>query len=63
MNNLGDVLYDQGKYKEAEEVFRQVLELRKKVLGPEDPTTLGSMNNLKLVLRNQGKDEEAKAIF
>jgi hypothetical protein len=31
------------------------LELRKKVLGPEHPSTLTSMNNLALVFGDQGK--------
>jgi hypothetical protein len=34
---------------------RQALELYKKVLGPEHPDTLTSMNNLSEALRNQGK--------
>ena len=38
MNNLAEVLTDQGKYEAAEEMHRQVLELREKVLGLEHPT-------------------------
>jgi hypothetical protein len=37
-----------------------VLELREKVLGPEHPKTLTTMNNLAVVLRGQGKYEAAK---
>jgi hypothetical protein len=46
MNNLALVLSYQGKYEQAEEVQRQVLELRKTVLGKEHPDTLTNMNNL-----------------
>ncbi|KAK5214567.1 hypothetical protein LTR72_012261 [Exophiala xenobiotica] len=47
-------------YGEAEEMHRQTLDLREKVLGEEHQSTLGSMNNLALVLRQQGKYEEAE---
>ena len=50
MNNLALVLRIQGKYEEAEEMHRRALELKEKVLGPEHPSTLTSMNNLAVVL-------------
>jgi hypothetical protein len=53
MNNLGLVLGSQGKYKEAEAMHRQTLQLKEKVLGKEHPSTLDSMNNLELVLGSQ----------
>ncbi|KAK1990627.1 hypothetical protein LX36DRAFT_647585 [Colletotrichum falcatum] len=49
-----------GKYSEAEQMHRQTLELKEKVLGPENPYTLDSMNNLALVLDSQGKYDEAE---
>ncbi|RYP17801.1 hypothetical protein DL767_009943 [Monosporascus sp. MG133] len=49
-------------YEEAEQMYRQVLELREAVLGREHPDTLISMNNLALVLQNQGKYDEAEQI-
>ncbi|KAL6240896.1 hypothetical protein RBB50_012155 [Rhinocladiella similis] len=57
------VLRQQGKYKEAGEMHRQTLTLKKKVLTEEHPSTLNSMNNLALVLQQQGKYEEAEEIF
>jgi hypothetical protein len=41
-------------------VHKQALELRKKVLGPEHPDVLESMNNLALVLKKQGKYKTAE---
>ncbi|KZL86005.1 hypothetical protein CI238_13375 [Colletotrichum incanum] len=49
-----------GKYSEAEQMHRQTLELKKKVLGPENPSTLTSMDSLAGVLRKQGKYDEAE---
>ncbi len=63
INNLAGVLSSQGKYKEAEEMHKQVLALREMVLGKEHPSTLGSMNNLALVLSSQGKYKEAEEIY
>jgi hypothetical protein len=44
-----------GKHAEAEQVHREVLEARQRVLGPEHPDTLRSMNNLGTALQDQGK--------
>jgi tetratricopeptide (TPR) repeat protein len=62
MGNLATVLSRQGKYEQAEEMYRQVLRLSETVLGKEHPNTLASMNNLATVLRNQGKYEQAEEI-
>ncbi|GKT52039.1 kinesin light chain [Colletotrichum spaethianum] len=51
-----------GKYGESEQMHRQTLELCKKMLGPENPSTLTSMNNLAHVLDSQGKYDEAEQI-
>ncbi|RYP92365.1 hypothetical protein DL770_001567 [Monosporascus sp. CRB-9-2] len=51
-----------GKYEKAEQIWRQILELREAVLGREDPETLTSMGNLVFVLNRQGKCEEAEQI-
>ena len=49
-----------GKYEQAEEMHRQALGQRERVLGKEHPDTLTSMNNLAEVLRGQGKYEQAE---
>ncbi|KAH0563114.1 hypothetical protein GP486_002320 [Trichoglossum hirsutum] len=51
INNLGSVLESQGKYEEAEAMYRRALEGYEKVLGPEHPSTLSNINNLGSVLR------------
>ena len=58
--NIAASHYLLGKYKEAEQMYRQMLELREKVLGKEHPHTLSSMNNLTLVLWRLGKYEEVE---
>ena len=60
MNNLANVLTSLGKYEEAEQIYRQTLQLMVKVLGKDHPDTLPSMNNLASVLNSLGKYEEAE---
>ncbi|KAF1965815.1 HET-domain-containing protein [Bimuria novae-zelandiae CBS 107.79] len=56
-------LYRDGRYEEAEELFVQVMETRKRVLGEEHPDTLTSMANLASTYRNQGRWKEAEGLF
>ncbi|RYP45024.1 hypothetical protein DL770_011440 [Monosporascus sp. CRB-9-2] len=55
MLNLALFLNSQGKYDEAEQMYRQALVLYQAVLGRKHPYTLTSMNNLARVLYSQGK--------
>ena len=60
INNLGELLYSQGKLGEAEVYFRESLEKRRKVLGELHPDTLISINNLGVVMVGQGKLSSAE---
>jgi hypothetical protein len=57
MNNQAEVLSDQGKYEQAEEMHRQTLGLKGTVLGKEHPSTLTSMDNLAWVSGASQEDE------
>ena len=54
MNNLAIALWSEGHYAEAEKLYRETLDMRRRVLGPEHPDTLSSMNNLANVLDERG---------
>lgn len=43
----------QGKYAEAEPLYRRALAIQEKTLGPEHPKVAASLNNLAGVLRSQ----------
>ena len=45
-NSLAATFFNQGRWKEAKELFLQVMETRKRVLGQEHPSTLINMGNL-----------------
>jgi hypothetical protein len=48
------------KATEAEQINREVLAVRKRVLGPEHPDTLASASNLAAALSRQMKHAEAQ---
>jgi hypothetical protein len=48
-----NVLSDQGKNEEAEEMYRQALRLSETVLGKEHPPTVMSIYNLAYMLSTQ----------
>src|SRR6267154_428749 len=60
--NLALVYFEGGRWKEAEELFVQVMETRKRVLGAEHPDTLTSMGNLTSTYRDQGLWKEAEVL-
>jgi hypothetical protein len=57
--NLASSLDDQGKHAEAETMHHEVLEVKRRVLGPEHPSTLMTAGNLANSLQHQGKHAEA----
>ena len=54
---------DQGKWGEAEPLFRKAMEDSRRTLGDTHPSTLISINNLGLLLKAQGKLDEAEPLF
>jgi tetratricopeptide (TPR) repeat protein len=55
-------LYNEGRYKEAEELQVQVMETNKKKLGADHPSTLTSMANLASIYWNQGQWDAAEEL-
>lgn len=60
MNNLGLALQSQGRYGEAELLYRETLDLLRQVRGSNHRHTLTSMDNLAGVLLRQGRYGEAE---
>ena len=53
----------QGRYAEAEPLFRRSLAIREKALGPEHPHVAASLHNLAGLYRIQGKYSEAEPLL
>jgi tetratricopeptide (TPR) repeat protein len=63
LNKLGIVYQVQGKYTDAEGLFKRALTIRENALGASHPDVGQSVNNLANVYRLQGKYSEAEALF
>ncbi|WP_437683313.1 tetratricopeptide repeat protein [Sorangium sp. So ce131] len=63
LHEKGKLLRAQGKYREAETLFRQSLTLHEKAVGTEDSNYGGLLQGLAIVLRAQGKSGEAEVLL
>ena len=57
---IADLLFAQGRFGEAETLYRRVIELRSRILGPEHPETLASRNRLIYALNEEEKHADAE---
>jgi tetratricopeptide (TPR) repeat protein len=63
LTNLAGLYYAQGRYPEAEPLYRRSLEIQEKVLGPEHPEVATSLNNLAALYHSQGRYAEAEPLY
>ena len=59
MANLASTYWNQGRWKEAEELQARELDICSRVLGAEHPDTLTSMANLAHIYKVEGCHKEA----
>ncbi|KAH7146098.1 hypothetical protein EDB81DRAFT_856613 [Dactylonectria macrodidyma] len=52
----------EGKWRNAEKLMKEAVEIREQELGADHPSTLTSMGNLASTYRNQGRWEEAEKL-
>lgn len=62
-NDLAILRYRQGRFDEAEALYRDALARRVRTLGPDHKGTLGTLGNLGLLLEKRGRYEEAETIL
>ncbi len=63
LNNLGYVLQKLGDLDAAERAYLQALEIRRRILGPEDASVAQSLSNLAELRRAQRRFEEARKLY
>jgi Tetratricopeptide repeat len=61
-SHLATTLLEMGRGPESSERRRRVVHVRRRTLGPDDPRTLSSLENLANTLQRIGELTEAKAI-
>lgn len=62
-NIVGIIYRERGDLDRAEAVFTKALEIRQRVLDPDDPNLADSINNMGLLRRRQGRAAEAAAFY
>ena len=63
INCLGVLRTKQKQYEEAEAIFEEVLEARKRRLGPDHPSTLETINDFGVLRREQKRYNEAESLL
>ncbi|BDM83559.1 tetratricopeptide repeat protein [Acaryochloris marina] len=62
-SRLGDLRYEQGRYREAIHIYEQIVGSKQKLLGHEHPDLASNVNSLAVLYKNQGRHEEAEHLF
>ncbi|MDB9486591.1 tetratricopeptide repeat protein [Dolichospermum circinale CS-537/01] len=63
LNNLAVLYKNQGKYSEAEPLYLEALEMRRRLFTGDHPDVASSLNNLASLYYNQGKYSEAELLL
>ena len=63
LNCLASLYNRQGRYAEAEPLFKRALVIREEALGLEHPDVAWSLNGLAKLYGNQGRYAEAELAF
>ena len=63
LNNLANIYESQGRYRKAEPLYMQALELRKRLLGEEHPDVAQSLSNLACLYGSQGRYVDAEPLL
>jgi CHAT domain-containing protein/Tfp pilus assembly protein PilF len=63
LNAQANTYLEQRRYGEAEALFKRVVAIREKALGPRHPQVAETLNDLGLVYRSQGRYGEAEANY
>ena len=63
LNNLAGLYDSQGRYEEAEPLYKRDLEISEKSLGKDHPSVATTLNNLAGLYYSQGRYEEAEPLY
>ena len=58
--NLAELYYNQGRYAEAEPLYKSSLKILEKVLGPDHPEVAIMLEHMAELYKKIGKEDEAE---
>jgi tetratricopeptide (TPR) repeat protein len=62
LHNLAKLYHDQGRYKEAENLYQRALTIRERAIGAEHPHNVYTLNSLAQFLLEQGQLERGEEL-
>ena len=63
LNNLAELYKEEGRYGDAEPLYKRALATWKKALGPNHPDVAQSLNNLADLYSAQGRHADAEPLY
>jgi tetratricopeptide (TPR) repeat protein len=63
LNNLANLYDQQGRYADAELLYKRALVSREKALGPDHPDVTTSLNNLASLYDGKGRYVDAEPLY
>ena len=63
LNNLAELYHTQGRYADAEPLYKRSLAIKEKAFGPDHPDVALSLNNLAELYRAQGRYADAEPLY
>ncbi|MBW2368638.1 MAG: tetratricopeptide repeat protein, partial [Deltaproteobacteria bacterium] len=62
LNNLASLYVNQGRYTQAELLYKRALSIYEKTLGPDHPDVATSLENLAVLYRAINRDEKVETL-
>ena len=63
LNNQAELYKEQGRYADAEPLYKRLLAIREKALGRDHPDVMQSLNNLADLYSAQGRNADAEPLY
>ena len=63
LNDLAELCKEEGRYADAEPLYKRALATWKKALGPDHPDVAQSLNNLADLYSAQGRHADAEPLY
>ncbi|KAH7153569.1 hypothetical protein EDB81DRAFT_791617 [Dactylonectria macrodidyma] len=63
LHSVAGFLFYRGQWDDAKKLQQEAVELRREILGPEDPDTLASMDNLASTYQKTGQWDDAEKVL